>query len=294
MASPDLIARAGVPTTSASSAPVRPVRQKNYLGPSGTTLSPLEYWTLTLTGFALLLGLWFGVTASGLVPKRFLPGPPEVFAELWRLTHQPFAGHVYHEHLLASILRFLMGWALAVGIGVPLGLLMGWYRLLDEIVTPAFDAIRFVAPLAWVPLAALWFGTGIGGPLLIIFVGSFAPCVISSYRGARLVERRFVEAAQTLGASGAQMMRHVLVPGALPQIIAGLRVSAGLGWQSLVGSELIVVGAGLGYLMVQGQSNINTSVVMCGMIGIGLVGFAIDVLLRALESRMKSRWEQPA
>ena len=267
-------------------------RQKNFLGPSGTEISQGEFWALTLLGVALLLGVWSLTAVSGLMSRNFLPAPWEIVQRLSELTVSKFAGFFYHEHLLASIKRFFMGWAIAIGVGVPLGLLMGWYRLLDEIVTPLFDAIRFVAPLAWVPLAALWFGTGIGGPLLIIFVGSFAPCVISAYRGARLVDKNFIEAGRTLGANSWQMMRHVLLPGAFPSIIAGLRVSAGLGWQSLVGSELIVVGAGLGYLMVQGQGNLSTATVMAGMVGIGIVGFTIDVALRWAERAVKRRWGQ--
>lgn len=265
-------------------------KSKNFLGPTGTVVPAGEFWLLSLLGVLLLFAVWTGVAISGVMPKHFLPTPFDVAVQMQQLMVSPFAGFLFHEHMLASIGRFLMGWAIAVGVGIPLGLLMGWYRLLDEIVTPLFDAIRFVAPLAWVPLAALWFGTGIGGPLLIIFVGSFAPCLISAYRGARLVEQRFVEAAQTLGANSAQIMRHVLIPGAFPSIIAGLRVSAGLGWQSLVGSELIVVGAGLGYLMVQGQGNLSTATVMCGMLGIGIVGFLIDVALRAAEAAVKRRW----
>jgi ABC-type nitrate/sulfonate/bicarbonate transport system permease component len=265
-------------------------KNRNFLGPSGTVVPAGQFWLLSALGVVLLFGVWTGVAVSGVMPKHFLPTPLDVALRLQQLIVSPFAGHLYHEHMIASIGRFLMGWAIAVGVGIPLGLLMGWYRLLDEIVTPLFDAIRFVAPLAWVPLAALWFGTGIGGPLLIIFVGSFAPCLISAYRGARLVEARFIEAGQTLGASSLQIMWHVLIPGAFPSIIAGLRVSAGLGWQSLVGSELIVVGAGLGYLMVQGQGNLSTTTVMAGMLGIGLVGFLIDVALRAAESAIKKRW----
>jgi ABC-type nitrate/sulfonate/bicarbonate transport system permease component len=267
-------------------------RRANVLGPSGVEISKTEFWLLSLLGVVLLLGTWSLVAISGLMPKHFLPAPWDVAERLWELMISPFAGHLYHEHMFASIRRFLMGWALAIGVGVPLGLLMGWYRLLDEIVTPLFDAVRFVAPLAWVPLAALWFGTGIGGPLLIIFVGSFAPCVISAYRGVRLADKNFIEAGRTLGANSWQMIRHVLLPSAFPSIIAGLRVSAGLGWQSLVGSELIVVGAGLGYLMVQGQGNLSTGTVMAGMIGIGIVGFLIDVLLRTLERTVKRRWGQ--
>jgi ABC-type nitrate/sulfonate/bicarbonate transport system permease component len=267
-------------------------RRRNVLGPSGAEIATAEFWILSLLGVVLLLGTWSAVAISGLMPKHFLPTPWDVAERIGELIVSPFAGYLYHQHMLASIGRFLMGWALAIGIGVPLGLLMGWFRLFDEIVTPLFDAIRFVAPLAWVPLAALWFGTGIGGPLLIIFVGSFAPCVISAYRGVRLADKNFIEAGHTLGANSWQMLRHVLLPAAFPSIIAGLRVSAGLGWQSLVGSELIVVGAGLGYLMVQGQGNLSTGTVMAGMIGIGIVGFLIDVLLRSLERTVKRRWGQ--
>jgi ABC-type nitrate/sulfonate/bicarbonate transport system permease component len=164
---------------------------------------------------------------------------------------------------------------------------MGWFRTLDAIVSPLFDALRFVAPIAWVPFAALWFGTGIGGPVLIIFSGAFPPCVINAYRGAKFVEPRFIEAARSLGASNLRIVTEVLFPSAIPSIVAGLRISAGLGWQSLIGAELIVASSGIGYLMVKGQSNISTSIVMSGMIAIGIVGVLIDVLLRALEARIQ-------
>jgi len=170
---------------------------------------------------------------------------------------------------------------------VPLGLLMGWFRALDAIVSPLFDALRFVAPIAWVPFAALWFGTGIGGPVLIIFSGAFPPCVINAYRGAKFVEPRFIEAARMLGASNLRIVLEILLPASVPSIVAGLRVSAGLGWQSLIGAELIVASSGIGYLMVKGQSNISTATVMSGMIAIGIVGVAIDVALRALQSRIE-------
>lgn len=172
-------------------------------------------------------------------------------------------------------------WAAAVGI--PLGLLMGWYRWLDDIVSPFFEALRFVAPIAWVPFAGLWFGTGIGGPTLIIFSGAFAPCLINSYRGAKFVDKRLVEAARTLGASGPRIVAEVLLPASIPSIVAGLRVSAGIAWQSLIGAELIVVASGIGYLMVQAQLNVETPIVMAGMVAIGVVGVAIDLLLRLLE-----------
>ena len=205
---------------------------------------------------------------------------------------EPFAGHTLPQHLAASLGRFAMGFGLAALVGVPLGLAMGRWRLLDDIVTPVFEMLRFVAPLAWVPFAALWFGTGIGGPVMVIFAGALPPCLINAYRGAKLVEPRIVEAAQVLGASGLRIMAEVLLPGSLPSIVAGLRVSAGLAWQSLIGAELIVASAGIGYVMVQAQSNLAPSIVMAGMLAVGVVGLALDVALRRAEALVKARWGQ--
>lgn len=192
-------------------------------------------------------------------------------------------------HLLSSFLRFAYGFLLAAAVGIPLGLLMGWYGLLDDIISPLFDALRFIAPIAWVPFAALWFGTGIGGPIMIIFSGAFPPCLINAYRGAKFVDRRLIEAAQMLGTGSIRTIVEVLLPASAPSIVAGLRVSAGLGWQSLVGAELIVASTGVGYMMVQGQSNVSTPTVMAGMFAIGLVGLVLDIVLRQCEALFRRR-----
>jgi NitT/TauT family transport system permease protein len=258
--------------------------------PAGTPeLSFARWLALSVAGFVAFFGAWWATAASGVVSPQFLPTPLAVVERFVALTQTPFVGYTLQAHLASSFGRFALGFGLAVAIGVPLGLLMGWFGWLDAIVSPLFDALRFVAPIAWVPFAALWFGTGIGGPVLIIFSGAFPPCVINAYRGAKFVEPRFVEAAQTLGASHWRMIAEVLLPASVPSIVAGLRISAGLGWQSLVGAELIVASSGIGYLLVRGQANISTSIVMSGMIAIGLVGFAIDALLRMLERRINRR-----
>ncbi|GJE03929.1 ABC transporter permease [Methylobacterium isbiliense] len=240
-------------------------------------------------GIALFLGLWTSLSVSGLVPRQFLPTPMETAARFLSLFTSPFAGATLPVHLASSFRRYAYGVLLAAAIGVPLGLLMGWFRLLDDIVSPIFDGLRFIAPIAWVPFAALWFGTGIGGPVMIIFAGAFPPCLINAYRGARFVEPRFIEAARMLGTSDLRMIREILLPSAVPSIIAGLRVAAGLGWQSLVGAELIVAAAGVGFMMVQAQASVQTTTVMSGMIAIGLVGMLIDVLLRQGEAWLRRR-----
>ena len=248
-----------------------------------------EFLALSAAGFVGFFGLWTLIALSGLVPKPFLPTPWAVAERFWELTNAPFVGYTIQQHLVSSLGRYLLGFGLAALVGVPLGLTMGWFRWLDDIVTPLFEAVRFIAPIAWVPFAALWFGTGIGGPVLIIFMGAFPPALINAYRGAKFVERRLIEAGQMLGASNLRMITQVLLPASVPSIVAGLRISAGLGWQSLVGAELIVASSGIGYLMVKGQSNISTATVMSGMIAIGMVGYLIDVLLRRTEAYINTK-----
>lgn len=242
-----------------------------------------------LIGFFIV---WQVISMLGIVPTQFLPSPIQVFAKLIHLTYEPFAGFTIQQHILSSLGRFGLGFGLAVVIGVPLGLMMGWFGWLDDVISPLFEAIRFVAPIAWVPFAALWFGTGISGPTLIIFTGAFPPCLINSYRGAKFVDLKYIEAAKMLGISNFRMITEVLLPASLPSITAGLRIAAGLGWMSLVGAELIVASSGSGYMMVKGQSSINTPIVMSGMIAIGFVGFCIDLLLSSVQNRIRSAYAQ--
>jgi len=246
-----------------------------------------EFLLLSTLGLASFLAVWSGASTSGYVPRSFLPAPWEVWGRFTFLLSHPFAGFTLPQHLTSSLGRYAMGFGLAAGIGIPLGLMMGWYRWLDDAVTPVFDALRFIAPIAWVPFAALWFGTGIGGPVMIIFSGAFPPCVINAYRGARHVDRHLIEAAEMLGTRSYRMITEVLLPASIPSIVAGLRVGAGLGWQSLVGAELIVASSGIGYMMVQGQSAVSTTTVMSGMIAIGLIGVLIDVALRTFERNVR-------
>ena len=246
-------------------------------------LSQGEYVLWTGLGLACFVGIWYLSVAMAVVPKQFLPSPHDVALKFFHLLSEPFSGYTLLAHIASSFQRFLCGFILAVAIGIPLGLLMALSRFANQLITPFFESIRFVAPIAWVPFAALWFGTGIGGPVLVIFMGAFPPVLINTYRGAIQVDKKYLEAARMLGANKLRLMTEVLFPAAIPSIIAGLRISAGLGWQSLVGAELIVASSGVGYMMVKGQASIQTDIVMSGMIAIGLIGVLIDVLLRQAE-----------
>lgn len=248
-----------------------------------TVLTSGRSLMLAVLSLLTFVAIWFLLPASGLVSEQFLPNPLAVMERMVTLIGDPFAGATLPSHLLYSFGRFLGGFLLAALIGVPLGLMMGWFPTLDALATPLLDGLRFIAPIAWVPFAALWFGTGIGGPIMIIFAGAFPPCVINSYQGAKRVDIRLIEAARMLGTSNARMITQVILPASIPSIIAGLRISAGLGWQSLIGAELIVASTGVGFMMVQAQANVATSTVVAGMVSIGIIGLLIDILLRRLE-----------
>ncbi len=244
---------------------------------------------LTILGAGTFLAVWTLAALSGITARQFLPAPWEVAGRFGELLLQPFAGYTLTTHLVSSIGRFASGFVLAVVVGIPLGLVMAYVRWVDRLVTPLFEAVRFVAPIAWVPFAALWFGTGIGGPVLIIFMGAFPPVLINTYRGAKFVDAKYIEAARMLGAGPVRVIAQVLLPAAVPSIVAGLRISAGLGWQSLVGAELIVASSGVGYMMVKGQAAVSTATVMSGMIAIGIVGLLIDVALRRVQRQIEQR-----
>ncbi|HKU07155.1 MAG TPA: ABC transporter permease [Bradyrhizobium sp.] len=219
-----------------------------------------------------------------------LARPIDVAERFIEMLVQPFAGSTLGWHLLASLGRFFAGFGLAVVIGIPLGLAMSWYSVLDAVIAPFFNLFRFIAPIAWVPFAVLWFGIGLGGPVLIIFSGAFAPCLIGSYGGGKLTDVKLLEAARTVGASGFKIITEVILPSAIPSIVAGLRVAAGNGWQSLVGAELIVASSGVAYTMVRGQMNRTITIVMVGMIAIGIVGLVMEWLFRRLEIAVHRRF----
>lgn len=257
-----------------------------------TKLPKAQLVWLSITGLLLFFGVWTFAAWVELAPRRFLPLPWEVLARGLKLLTAPFSGETLQGHLAVSVGRYMSGFLLAAVVGVPLGLLMGWYRRLDNVVTPLFDSLRFIAPIAWVPFAALWFGTGVGGPTMIIFAGAFPPCLINAYRGARLVERTFIEAAQVYGASGLRIVREVLLPASLPSVIAGLRVGAGAGWQSVIGAELIAANSGIGLMMMRAQGALDTSIVMVGMIAVGVFGLFIDLALRGVEVWVNRKWSR--
>jgi ABC-type nitrate/sulfonate/bicarbonate transport system permease component len=249
-----------------------------------------ERWVpLGVLPFLLLLALWDVAVLSGWAPESHIPRPWKVVGTLFEQLVVPFAGNTLPVDAATSLGRWAMGFALGVLVAVPLGLVMAWVPTIDYMVSPVFEVLRFIPPLAWVPFAILWFGVGPQASAFVIVTGVLPPILVNTYVGARAVPRAFVDAARTLGTPAHRMLFEVLVPAALPVIVAGIRIGAGLGWMSLIGSELIAVRSGLGYKIVIGMQTFRPEYVISGMVAIGFLGFAIDLATRVLERRVLLR-----
>jgi ABC-type nitrate/sulfonate/bicarbonate transport system permease component len=244
---------------------------------------------LGMLPFLLLVAFWDGAVLSGWAPASHIPRPWTVITTFVQQLVVPFAGNTLPVDAATSLGRWAMGFALGVLIAVPLGLVMAWIPTIDYVVTPVFEILRFIPPLAWVPFAILWFGVGAQASAFVIVTGVLPPVLINTYVGARAVPRAFVDAARTLGTPTHRMLFEVLLPAALPVIVGGIRIGAGLGWMSLIGSELIAVRSGLGYKIVIGMQAFRPEFVISGMVAIGLIGFAIDLATRGIERRVLLR-----
>lgn len=249
----------------------------------------------TLVGLATVmavLSLWYlSTTVTGLInPSRF-PPPHEVWAAFGFIQAEGYGNGKLHQHVLHSLKLVAMGFSVAVGVGVPLGLLMGYSRRAEALINPAFLLLRPIPPLAWIPLAIVWLGLDDGSKILVIFVAAFVPSVINSYTGVRNIETPVMEAARMLGTKGWRMVAEVLVPGSLPMIFTGLRLSLQASWTTLVAAELIGALYGLGSILNQAAQDIYPAMILVAMVFVGLCGASTTWLLGQVEARAMP-WRQ--
>lgn len=234
---------------------------------------------------AAVLVVWWVLTATQVIPPTRFPSPVEVWAALRQVALTGYADARLHVHVLDSSKLVLLGFAVAIATGVPLGLAMGWSRGAEALINPTFLLIRPIPPLAWIPLAIVWLGLGDAAKVLVIWFAAFVPSVINSYAGVRSLERHVVEAARMLGASRWMMLREVVVPGAMPHIFTGLRLSLQACWTTLVAGELIGAAAGLGHLLQQSALDIFPAMILVGMVFVALAGAVMTAALGWVEHR---------
>ena len=233
----------------------------------------------------MLIAWYLLTTATQVVAPTRFPAPHEVWDALRQIVLAGYADARLQVHILHSVRLVLLGFAVAVATGVPLGLAMGWSKRVEALVNPAFLLIRPIPPLAWIPLAIVWLGLGDAAKVLVIWFAAFVPSVINSYAGVRSIEPHMIEAARVLGVSRWMLVREVLVPGAAPMIFTGLRLSLQACWTTLVAGELIGAAAGLGRVLSQGALDIFPAMILVGMVGVAVAGGVMTWMLGWIERR---------
>ena len=237
-----------------------------------------------ITG-ALFLAAWhIAVKCSG---SDIFPTPLEVLRGLGELARQG----LLLKYIVASLFRVSWGFGLAVLIGVPLGLVLGWFRPAFAALNPFIQILRPISPIAWIPVAILWFGVKDTAPVFLIFLASVFPITVSAMAAVQNMQQVYLRAAQNFGLSGFPLFRRVIFPAALPQVITGIRIALGVAWLVVVAAEMIAVNSGLGYLIIDARNaGKRYDLVVAGMVMIGLIGLVLDVLVRRLEKFDEVRW----
>ncbi|HEV2227577.1 MAG TPA: ABC transporter permease [Steroidobacteraceae bacterium] len=239
----------------------------------------------SLSVILLLIAVWWAVLI--VTGSLIFPTPWMVVAGTWELVEN---GTLW-QHISASLLRVGIGFGLAVCVAVPLGLWMGWVRGAYRMLNPLFQILRPISPIAWIPIAILWFGVGDASPIYLIFISSVFPMVVQTTVGVHTIEKRYLRAAENFGVSRRTLFTRVVIPAVLPQIVVGMRIGLGVAWLVVVAAEMIALHSGLGYMIMDSRNAGNRyDLVVAGMIIIGLIGLSLDGLMRLLEGMRWVRW----
>ena len=240
---------------------------------------------LPLIVAALFLAGWHGlVRFSG---SDIFPTPWQVVLGLGELIEEG----VLLKYIVASLFRVTWGFLLAIVIGVPFGLFLGWYKPAAAAFNPMIQIFRPISPIAWIPVAILWFGVTDVAPVFLIFLASVFPITVSSMAAVQNMQPVYVRAARNFGLNNMQLFRMVIFPACLPQILTGLRIALGIAWLVVVAAEMIAVNSGLGYLIIDARNaGKRYDLVVAGMVMIGLIGLALDAAVRRLEKFDEVKW----
>lgn len=261
-------------------------KKRDKLG-RGQNASAYTYAMLSFAGIMAFLIIWQLLLVAGIVSDRYLAKPTELVVLFVQKFSDPAPdGATLLVSIWASLRVSLTGLILAIVIGVPLGLCMGWFKALDRLVTPIFEIIRPIPPVSWIPLTILWMGIGLKAKAFIIFFSAFIPCVINSYTGVKLTNKTLINVARTSGASYVETFYKVAIPSALTMVFTGIRVAVGNAWSTLVAAEMLAASAGLGYMILMGRMFARADIIILGMLVIGAIGAFFNGILSFVENHV--------
>jgi NitT/TauT family transport system permease protein len=240
---------------------------------------------LPIAVLAVIYFLWDGaVLVSG---SDIFPRPYQVFLGIVELAQHG----LLFKYVVASLFRVSIGFTLAVLVGVPVGLFLGWFRPAFMAFNPIIQILRPISPIAWIPIAILWFKVDDRAPIFLIFLSSLFPIMVTAIAAVQNIQPVYVRAAQNFGISKFDLFRRVIFPACLPQIITSMRIALGIAWLVVVAAEMIAVNSGLGYLIIDARNaGKRYDLVVAGMLLIGLIGLILDFLVRRLEGLDEVKW----
>ena len=249
--------------------------------------SKYQLTVLSIIGVLAFLLIWQFAVMGGLLPNRYVPMPSEVVKLFFVKWVDPNPdGAVLGVHILASLQVALTGFFLAIIIGVPLGLFMGWFRGFESFMRPIFEILRPIPPVSWIPITIIWLGLGLQAKAFIVFFSAFVPCTINAYTGIRQTSPALINVAKVCGASNFTIFRKRGIPSAMTMTFAGIRVALGNAWATLVAAEMLAANVGLGYMIQQGRSFARPDIIILGIVVIGILGVIFTWLLGLVEGKV--------
>ncbi|HEX5463952.1 MAG TPA: ABC transporter permease subunit [Burkholderiales bacterium] len=239
--------------------------------------------TISIVTTIVLIAAWFIVTNMGWIKPLFLPSPQAVWGKFIVAATEGVANSTLLQHTLTSLSRVFGAFFLSCITAIPIGILMGTNRVIRGIFDPPIEFYRPLPPLAYLPLVIIWFGIGELSKILLIFLAIFAPMAISARAGVRSVSIEQIHAAYAMGATRFQIVWHVILKAALPEILTGMRIGIGFGWTTLVAAEMVAATRGLGFMVLNAAQYLQSDTVIMGIFVIGLFAFGFDLLMRYVE-----------
>lgn len=234
----------------------------------------------------VLFFTWWLVTYMEWIKPLFLPSPEAVFGRFLEIYQEEYAGATLMEHLGQSLYRVFLAFALACATAIPVGIAMGVNRIFRGIFDPPIEFYRPIPPLGYLPLTIIWLGIDETQKIVLIYLAIFAPMALAARAGVRSIAIEQIHAAYSMGASRLQVIWHVVVKGAMPEIITGMRIGIGFGWTTLVAAEMVAAEQGLGHMVLSAKDFLDTDVVIMGVVMIGIIAYLFDLLMRVMESRL--------
>jgi len=241
---------------------------------------------LSLTTIAIILFIWWGVTALGFVKPLFLPSPQAIVLKFVSVLQNGFTGNSLWEHVWISTARVFGAFVLACVVGIPLGLAMGMSPIVRGIFDPPIEFYRPIPPLAYLPLMIIWFGIGETSKVLLIFLSVFAPVALGARAGVKSATIEQIHAAYSFGATRWQVLLRVILPAAMPEILTAMRIGVGFGWTTLVAAEMVAATKGIGYMVLSASQFLQTPTVIMGIVIIAAIAYAFDMLMRFFERKL--------